>query len=328
MFINYKLRFTIIFLLSSLLIFSHSLKAQKLKLVTGLSNTENNKPVLNEHKFITNTLVEGPFVNTFFRLSAGIGTSSNYDLPLNINGNTVNGLYGQMTYGVLNVKYQQNIKDWLAFSVSADMIGRLGSQTISLITEGVNLGMSYQFGWIFKAYESKKVVLSASLSISNQSVTVFNMFDFIKKIIENGGIARENKLVKTTNITAGTAGFKFAYALNRTFGCIGKLNLGYGESLSSVNKGYFDGGVSFDADLNPRLSIPVGFALGYDWNNFSQTDVSLSNPQNIIFKINYTGRKDFDLGVEMNAQFFKLSTLNQNINLEVLFIKADIAYNF
>jgi hypothetical protein len=328
MFLDIKKIVTVILLFSSLLISSSSLRAQDVKKDSVLKSTENSKPELYGHAFTSNSLVEGPFLKTYFRLTAGIGSSSNYDLPLVINGKEVNGLFGQITYGVLNVKYQQEIKDWLAFSVSANTTGRLGSQTISIITQGVNLATGVNLGWLFKVYESKKTMLSASLSISNQTLTLFNLFDFIEKIIQNGGITQGNKLVKTTNITAGVMGIRSAYAFNRTFGCIGKLSFGYGESLSSANKGYFDAGISFDADLYPKLSVPIGFALGYDWNNFSQADVSFTNPQNILLKINYTGRKDFDIGAEMNAQFFSFTRLNQNINVEVLFMRATIAYYF
>ena len=291
-------------------------------------NTDNIKPELYGHQYVINSLIQGPFLNTTFSLTSGIGTSSNYDQPLVINGKEITGLFGQLTYGSFNAQYRQKIKDWLAFSVSANFNGQLGSQRISIITEGINIGTSLNFGWIIKAYQSKKLMLGASANISNQSVTIFNMYDFVNKIIQNGEITPDNKLVKTINLTAGLLGLSTAYAFNRTFGAIGKFNFGYGESISSVNRGYFDAGISIDANFNPKHHIPIGFALGYDWNNFGQEDVSIKNPQNILFKINYTGRKDFDLGVEMNTQFFTLTRLNQDINIEVFNISAGIAYYF
>jgi len=319
-----KIKFSVFCTAISLLIFSSGLKAQD----TNLSLTLNKKTELNGHSFITNSIIEDPFVNTSFRLSAGVGSSSNYDVPLVIQGKEIKGVFGQLTYGAFDVSYRHKIKDWLAFSFGAKLRGQLGSERISMITEGIDIGTGFNFGWIFKVYESKKFMLSSSLAISSQSVTIFNMSDFVEKIIENGEITPDNKLVKTTNITAGMLGIRTAYAFSRTFGCIGKLNAGYGESISSKNKGYFDAGISIDADLDPKLNVPIGFALGYDWNNFSTTDINLTNPQNIIFQINYTGRKDFDLGVEMNAQFFTLKRFDQDINLEVLFVKAGIAYYF
>ena len=319
---------TLVFLAAVLYNSSVILKAQDTRKDTVRNSIENTRPNLNGHEFISTTPVEGPFVNTLFRLSAGIGSSSNYDYPLVIEGQEVKGLFGQITFASLHVHYQQNIKDWMAFLVTVNMKGRLGSQTISLLTEGVNIGTSFNFGWLFKAVESNKFMLSAGMNINSQSITVFNMYDFIDKVIENGEITPDNKLVKTTNITAGTLGLRTAYAFSRTFGCIGKVNFGYGESVSSVNRGYFDAGLSFDADLNPKLSVPIGFAVGYNWNNYNQDDISFSNPQNIIFKLNYTGRKDFDLGAEMITQFFTLKRGDQDINMQVLFMNASIAYYF
>jgi hypothetical protein len=326
--IKNKTIFTIIFLTISIFIYTVNIKAQDIKKETELISTDNTRPTLYEHKFTSNTLVDGPFLDTYFSLTAGMGASSNYDFPLVINGKEISGLFGQITYVGINVKYQQKINNWLAFSAAADMKGRLGSEKISLITEGVNIASSMNFGWLFKAYENKKVMLSCGLGISNNTITFFNLTEFIKKIIQDTGITPGNKLVRTTNLTAGILGIKFAYAFNRTFGCIGKINIGYGETVSSASKGYFDAGVYIDADLNPRWSVPIGFGVGYNWNNFSQEEVSLTNPQKILFKINYTGSKDFDLGVEMNAQFLTITRVNQDINLQVLFAKASIAYFF
>jgi hypothetical protein len=316
-------------LLASVFVFqSNILLAQNTGKDSILNPNENIKPQMNDHQFITTTLVDGPFANTYFSLSAGVGSSSNYDYPLVINGQEVQGLFGQITYVALDVRYQQNIKDWLAFLVTVRMKGRLGSQTISILTEGVNIGNSFNIGWLFKAFESRKLMLSAGLNLSTVSVTTLNFTDFVEKVIENGGITPDNKLIKTTNNTLGTVGLRGAYAFNRTFGCIANLNSGYGESVSGVNRGYFDAGISFDANLDPNFSVPIGLAIGYSWNNYSQADISFSNPQNIIFKINYTGRKDFDLGAEVNAQFFTLDKLNQSIDMQVLFMKASIAYYF
>jgi hypothetical protein len=324
MIINKKIFFSVLICILAQLFFSTGIIAQD----TIPKQTISAKKELYGHAFITNSLIEDPFVNTSFRLSAGVGTSSNYDVPLTIRGKEINGVFGQLTYGSFNVNYRQQIKDWLAFTFGAVVKGQLGSQRISMITEGIDIGSSFNFGWIFRVHESKKFMFSSSLIISSQSVTIFNLSDFVEKVIENGEITPDNKLVKTVNVTAGMLGIRTAYAFNRTFGCIAKLNGGYGESVNSKNKGYFDAGISVDADLAPKFNVPLGFSLGYDWNNFSNTDVDITNPQNIIFQINYTGKKDFDLGIEMNAQFFTLNRFDQVINLEVLFIKAGIAYYF
>lgn len=319
---------TVVFLISVFFDSSHFVLAQDNKKDSTANSIDNVRPEMNGHQFVTTTLVDGPFINTYFSLSAGLGTSSNYDYPLVIRGQEVQGLFGQITYVALDIKYQQNIKDWLAFIASVKMKGRLGSQTISIMTEGINIGNTINFGWVIKAVETRKLMLSAGLNLTTTSVTVFNLSDFIEKAIENGGITPDNKLVKTTNVTAGTAGLKGAFAFNRTFGCVGNFNFGYGESVSGMNRGYFDAGISFDADLKAKYSFPFGFALGYNWNNYSQTDVSFTNPQNVIFKINYTGRKDFDLGAEMNAQFYSMERFGEVIDMNVLFVKASIAYYF
>ena len=163
---------------------SVELFAQDLDKETELNMTDNTKPELYGHKFISTSLVSGPYMNTTFELSAGIGNSSNYDIPLVINDKEVKGLFGQITYGTLYIKYRQKIKNWMSFDITMNMKGRLGSQTISLLTEGINIGTSFNIAWNFKTVETKKFMLSTGLTISNANVSLFNLHDFIKKIIE------------------------------------------------------------------------------------------------------------------------------------------------
>lgn len=318
----------------ALFFFSFNLRAQENKTVqdnkTGLklNKIENPKTELNGHTFITNSMITDPFINTRFSLITGVGSTSNYDIPLVINGKEITGLFGQLTYGTFDVRYQQKITSWLGFSLLVNVLGRLGSQKISFVSEGVNFNTNFNLGWTIKIAKSKKFMTSAVLNLTNTSTTAFNLEKFIQKVIENGGITPDNKVVKLTNITLGSAGLKAAYAFSKTFGCIGKLNIGYGESLNSDKQTYLEGGISFDADLNPSLSVPVGFCLGYIWNNYNQNDISLKDPQNILFRINYTGKNDLDLGLEMQTQFFTFMSFGKEISSEVIYLKFGITYFF
>jgi hypothetical protein len=324
---NIKLLKVFYSLIIALSIFSYSTSAQD---KTGQKSNliGNAKTELNGHRFITNSLVNDPFINTRFSLISGVGSSSNYDIPLVIKGKEITGLFGQLTYGTVDVRYQQMINNWLAFSVTVNVLGRLGSQKISFVSEGVNFNTNFNLGWTFKVVKTKKLMTSASVDLFNTSVTSFNLEEFINKAVENGSITPDNKIVKTTNLTIGTLGVRAAYAFSKTFGCIGKVNIGYGESLTTDKQTYVDAGLSIDADLNPSLSAPVGFAFGYNWNNYNQADISLKDPQNILFRINYTGRKDFDLGLEMQTQFFTFMSFGQEISSEVIYLKFAIAYFF
>jgi hypothetical protein len=161
------------------------------------------KPNLNGHKFITNALVKDPFVRTHIRNSLGIGQTLDFETPvLILNGNKVVSLKGDLLYTSIDFEYQQEIRDWLAFSGRFQVAGRMGTEVSALFTNGINFITGLELGWMVKAFENRNMALSGHMKVTSNSGTYVNLYDFIQGVvIDSGKITVGNKLVKSTPLT-------------------------------------------------------------------------------------------------------------------------------
>ncbi|MBK8983663.1 MAG: hypothetical protein IPM38_15440 [Ignavibacteria bacterium] len=272
---------------------------------------------LKGHKFMVNSNIGTPFIQTFLQSRLGAGQTVNLKIPaVTIDTQEVIQLRGDLIYTNLDIEYQQMIKDWMAFRVKLSIAGKLGTKPGALISEGVNAASGYELGWLFKLYQNKELALSGSLDVFNKSYTVIDLNRFIQGVIDSGRITPSNTLVNTHSTVRAGGSIRFAYAFNRTFGFTGNFNAQFGESidLTDINKWYFEYGGIFDADLLPVQNVPLGFVLGFYHNSLPLTSEQIqSEPNNILFGINYTGKQDLNLGLEVNYQFYKPNNFDENI---------------
>ncbi len=272
---------------------------------------------LKGHKFIINSNISSPFIQTYIENRIGAGQTIDLDIPtIRLSGGEVVQLKGELVFTALNFEYQQKIRDWMAFNASMVVSGRLGNKAGSLISEGVNFLAGYQFGWLFKVYQNKDMMLSASLDVTNNSVTLIDLERFVQGIIDSGKITRDNQLVREIPALRAGGGLRGSYAFNSTFGFTGFLNLRNGESedRNNSNQWFFNFGLAFDADLMPKQKVPIGFLLGFYSLDFAGAADALENdPKNFIFQINYTGKDDLNLGLELNYQTYKPVNYDRSI---------------
>lgn len=272
------------------------------------------KPNLGGHNFTTVSHIKSPFINTSLEMVMGLGKTSDFELPpLQIDSISINVLKGDIAYTTLGLQYQTSLRDWLAFNAGFRLNGRVGTESRSLIAQGINLSTGFKLGWLAKLYESKKSMLSGSLTVSNDSYTIVDLEGFIKKIIESGTITEDNRLLQTVPALSVMGGVSYAAAFNETFGLISYVEGGFGESIdrSESDKWIVNLGVSFDYDMLPKLRVPLGFALGYHQNSTPLlSQERLGNPQNIIGMISYTGRDDLEAGIEFTYEWSKPESFN------------------
>ena len=273
---------------------------------------------LKGHKFIINSNIGSPFIETFIENRIGAGQTIDLDIPtIRLSGGEVVQLKGELVFTALNFEYQQKIKDWMAFNANIVVSGRLGNKAGSLISEGVNVFTGYQFGWLFKLYKNKEMMLSGTLDVTNNSVTLVDLNKFVQGIIDSGKITKDNKLVEEIPGLRAGGGLRGSYAFNQTFGFTGFVNLRNGESADrdNANRWFFNFGLAFDADLMPKQKVPIGFLLGFYSLDFAGAEEALANdPKNIIFQINYTGKDDLNLGLGVNYQTYKPVNFDRSIN--------------
>lgn len=277
---------------------------------------------LNGHKFIINSSIGSPFINTYYNTMLGAGQTTDLKLPeIKINGKPIAQLTGNLAYSNLLFAYQQEIRDWMAFYGEVKLLGRLGTEAGALITQGVNLATGYNMGWKFKLYQNKIMSLSADLKISKDNYTVADLADFIQNIIDSGGITNDNKLIKDISLVRGGIGFNYVYAFNSIFGAVAKLYVDYGESANREENDVFNYSYGFgiDADLYPRYNVPLGFLAGFYHTSIPQVKESPSKePNEVIFQINYTGKKYLNLGAELNYRWYKQKDNDSYINFITL----------
>jgi hypothetical protein len=66
--------------------------------------------------------------------------------------------------------------------------------------------------------------------------------------------------------------------------------------------------VAGDADLYPKLNVPLGFVMGYNLAGNPEVMMDKEGHTNMLFfKLNYTGSPDFEIGLQSTWYRFKVS---------------------
>lgn len=293
------------------------------------------KPSLNGHDFIISSQTKSPFIQSELKLNIGSGMTVGFELPPVVidSINVFDGVQGNISLSNFLIQYNAKLNDWLAFWVNFKGTGRFGTQTRSLIYEGINIATGYEFGWLFKVWENKKNMLSGSIYVSNTNINVIGLSDFIKRIVEDSGrVDQNNKISYYVPSLSVIAGARYATAFNKSFGLMAIVEFGYGEStdINSADKFVTNGGLTFDYNMLPNTNIPLGFSLGYYQNSTAiLSQQRLNNPQNIVGQISYTGKSDLNLGIEISYAWSKPpATSYYNKSLQFVSLQGNIVYYF
>lgn len=271
--------------------------------------------VLGSHEFVPSSEVKDPFIRTFLRTGLGFGMTPELAVPLvTINDTSISGLKGSLLYAVLDVEYQQMVRDWLAVRGRVQVVSRMADETPALISQGVTLLSAFDLGWLFRLHKSDRFLFSGSLGVRNSALTDVYLQRFIEGIIENGGIKRENNLVQTTPSLRGEAGLHGAYAISVLTGLTFGAELDYGESADRNVSGEWSYSFTAAVDFNLLRTneTPVGFVIGARTrsNSFGQvTDQGTS--QTFFGRIGYTGSREFSLGLDLGYELTPIRGLEK-----------------
>lgn len=315
-------------------VFSNNLIAQDKidQKIIVYDQPEITKPNLNGHNFIVTSAFKSPFINTSIKTLIGVGQTLDLELPaLRLDSITINRDIGSILISSIDLEYEAKIKEWISFYMSYQIYGRLGTKTSTLIAQGVNLSSGYQIGMMFKLWEKKNMLLSGTVNVSNKSYTIVDLENYISGIIENG-FNEDNILVYSVPSLSVLGGANYAWAIDRSWGLLAILEMGYGESINKNSSDNFliNTGISVDFDLLPKSKVPIGFNLGYYNNSFpALSGERIGNPQNFFGQIAYTGRDDLGLGVELSYQLSKPSSYNTDgKTTKFLTIYGNLKYYF
>ncbi len=263
-------------------------------------------PRLGDHRFTPNTLTGDPFIKTYIRNSLGIGQSMDLFIPiLEIDGDRVIGLKGDLLKAILEFEFQQAVKDWVAFRIQVRVMGRLGTGTQSLLATGVTANTGFEFGWMFKLAQDEKTALSGTINVQNNSVTTVDFLGFVEGVIN----PPSQSLVKTTPVTRGGGGLLYAWAASDLIGFTFKGETGMGESAdrSESDQWFVNFGAAADFDLKTKTVVPLGLAIAYRVDSFPEAGEELVDVKHdLALRIAYTGTTDFLLSLDFTYGWFKV----------------------
>jgi len=282
---------------------------------TVVRSLEFKRPMLGGHAFMPNNFVRDPFIKTFVRNSIGIGKAVDVKIPLvEIGGDTILGLQGDIMYATLDFEYQQAIRPWLAARGEFNVLGRLGTNVGSLLASGLTAATGFEVGWLIRLFHSEKTQLTGTLELASNNFTAVNVSRFVEDVI-NG---RPASLVRTTPSMRGGGGIRFAWGVSSFIGVTALAETGYGESVdrSATDEWQATTGATVDFDFLAISSVPIGVLLGGRYNRLPDSG---EDTENDIFggliRIAYNGRSDFIIGLDIGFERAESRALDQTLNI-------------
>lgn len=268
--------------------------------------TQKQLPILNNFRFIPSEVVYDPFITTFIKLNAGSGTAldiTSYRKDWNT-GEIKDTLSGDITYISGELQFQLAVNDWLAFNLGAGGFGRLGTNTYTILTSGISYATYLTLGGKAKIWENEKMVLSTTLDFKYQSIYLYSIYDFIKEVVETGGIDSTSSMLEKDNVSQTFLNLNYAYAPADWCGVLAQAGWGLGEAFETKTRGNVRVGAAFSVDFNnvDDIEFPIGIPATVRYNSFGEGGSNVKDIFTYGFKLAYTGHKDFDIGIENTYQ--------------------------
>ncbi|GJM28497.1 MAG: hypothetical protein DHS20C17_11320 [Cyclobacteriaceae bacterium] len=285
---------------------------------------EGQKPKLNNHTFVPVSFMNSGFNNTSFTLPIGIGSTSNFNFsPALPELDSIDGLNGEILFASLGFKYSQKVQDWISFNLELGLTARLGTNVESILSQGFNTVINFEVGSMVKIYQSNKTRLSLSVVVQNYNANFVDIAGFVKDVINEES---DPKILRQIPALTTGGGLHFAWGINDLFGVRAESTYIYGETFTrGKSNGFYSikGGV--DINFNERYQVPLGLAITYTITTEPKI-VYVDNRSGRMFfgKLAYTGRKDFDIGIEAGAMVLPF----QNIEEKPTILMANLTMSY
>ena len=276
----------------------------------GAGQADITAPRVGETRVVPTTFLPDPFINTKVSLGLGYGKSSNILTPLlEIEGDPILGLEGDLLYLILDFEYKYAVREWVAVWARIRVAGRLGNEIQSILAQGVNAATGFELGWLFRLYETDRHYLSTGISVRNGSATLVDILGWANGIIEDEEVGLIWK-----SPTLGTVGeMHYAYAANDFTALQFLGQLSYSETVirATNNEWYYGLGGLVSFDLAKRTDAPVGLALGYKYTTIPEGgDEIAEGTHAVLVGLSYMGRPDFSIGLDLEFQKVPLKGLD------------------
>ena len=286
---------------------------------------------LNGHRFLPTSDLPDPFVTTFMRSAVGAGTAMNLRAPIeDLDGNVLDTLDGDIAFLALDYEYQQAVNRWLAFRASVAGAARLGTDQQSLLFQGVSGVLGAALGTTVRLVEGEKVYVSAVGDVGWNKGYFITPLDFVRDVIDNGLDGNSSSPVADASSLVASGGARVAYSPHRAWGFTALAEFGFSEPFRkdvSSTRGLVRLGGTIGYDFGASTPVPIGLLGGFRWENFSAGGDDIADRSwRSFLGISYTGRADFNVGVEMS--FAHLSQRDSNEGIDSGSVRVALRYYF
>ena len=285
------------------------------------------RPVLNNHTFVPVSFMATSFNNSRLTMPIGIGTSSNFNFKPSVPAlDTLEGLNGELLFAVLGLRYNQKVQDWISFYVRLALTARLGTDFESILSQGFNTVVNFEVGSMIKLYQSNKTRLSTSIEVQNYDANFVDISGFVKDVIEG---KQNPKIVRRIPALTTSLGLHFAWGINDLFGFRAEGLVAYGETFTrGESGGYYSVSAGLDVDFNKRFKVPLGVAMTYTVTTEPEmVYVEEQSGRMFFWKLAYTGRKDFDIGLESGVITIPLENVEEKPTIDMFTITMTYFFN-
>lgn len=283
-------------------------------------------PRLGDHVFVPVLSLDEPFIVTQVQTAVGLGWTVNSTTPLiHPEDSTVLGSVesDQLLAGI-GFKYQQKVKDWLATRLAFDVVARLGTDTNSILADGITGAIGYNISWILKMYSTQTVLVSGSVGLGNRNASFISVLDWFNAQQED----QDASLIRGRKSLDGYGGLHAAWGINRRFGLLGTFYASYGESFdgSGDNEWHSDLRAALSYNLEQDLDLPLGLALT---GGRTENDANADSDTGTWFwtsRFALQGRSDFSLGLQLASYY--IDSAGQSDKLQFFDVSIDMRYYY
>jgi hypothetical protein len=285
------------------------------------------KPQLNDHTFIPVSFMNSSFNNTALTLPLGIGATSNFDFEPSIPElDSLLGLNGEVLFTVLGLNYHQKVQDWISFYLRLNLTARLGTDFESLLSQGFNTVVNFEIGSMIKLYQTRKTRLGLSVGVQNYDGNFVDISGFVKDVID--GVPNP-KIVRRIPALTTSGGLHFAWGINDIFGFRAEAEYAYGETFTrGRTDGFYSVKGGLDVDFNNRFKVPLGVVFSYSLTTEPEiVYVDNETARMFFWKVAYTGRRDFDIGIEGGTMVIPFENLTRKPTVNIFTITMNYFFN-
>ena len=278
------------------------------------------------HLFIPSSGFPDPFIASHARSLIGAGFAGGLEVPIfNGNDSIVRILEGDMSFLQIDVEYQQRLSDWLALRVGVTGLARSGTETSTLLSEGLAAVYGMGLGATARIWGNDKFLLSGALDTRSNQLFGMTPLEYVQGVVQavqdalqsvaDSGITIDSAVVdsvldaldldqytlfESEHASATTGGLRLAFAPTPWLGIVGLAQSGVtGIFNGASDKGLVDLGVAASVDLLPLWRVPIGANVSLRWQNASDRGSEVArNATAVGVGIAYTGRGDFSVALE------------------------------